>query len=209
MEDKSIDLAPSNQKFFENPTNDNVNDLLLAVDIGLKSGVALYNRQGALVRYEQFYFDRNTLASDAEELVQQWENDINNETDLAMEYDDVGNKPWKITHIAMEGADAKLMNAWADAAPNRSILRVSPEEWRSGLLVAKERKSGPDAKAASRLIARQIVGDFGVMEQHSGKFKTDVAEAVVMGFYVARKLGWITREPAVQRYTNGVIMVPK
>jgi len=48
-----------------------------------------------------------------------------------------------------------------------------------------------------------------MMEQHSGKFKTDVAEAVVMGLYVARKLGWITREPAVRRYTNGAIMVPK
>jgi hypothetical protein len=102
-----------------------------------------------------------------------------------------------------------MLNAWAEAAPNRSILRVSPEEWRSDLLLSKEKSSGVNAKASARLIARQIVGDFGMMEQHSGKFKTDVAEAVVMGLYVARKLGWITREPAVRRYTNGVIIVPK
>ena len=210
MEDKTIDNVPSNQEFFQTSSSssssstkgDSTSELLMAIDIGLKSGVALYNRQGALVRYEQFYFERDTLQRDAQELIQEWERDCNEETT----FDEI---QFKVTHIAMEGADAYMLNAWAEAAPNRSILRVSPEEWRSDLLTAKEKKSGHNAKASSRLIARQIVGDFGMMEQHSGKFKTDVAEAVVMGFYVARKLGWIQREPPVRRYTNGNIVVPR
>ena len=109
----------------------------------------------------------------------------------------------------MEGGDVAILNAWSSAASDVSILRVSPEEWRYELLQPKEKLSGADCKAAARLIARQVVSDFGSMEKHNGKFKTDVAEAVVMGLYVSRKLGWITRTPAIRRYSNGNVVVPR
>jgi hypothetical protein len=204
MKDKTIDkMIPSNANFFET-TEAPVNELLMAVDLGLKSGVSLFNCQGELVRYEQFYFEKETLQKTAQNLIATWEQDVNIETE-----EESTSLPSKVTHIAIEGADGYMLRAWADAAPHQSILRVSPEEWRSDLLLAKESTSGANSKAAARLIARQVVQDFGVMEAHTGKFPTDVAEAVVMGLYVARKLGWITREPAVRRYTNGNIVLPK
>jgi len=166
----------------------------------LRSGVSLFNNKGELLRYEQFLFDRENLQENFEEIIQKWEDGV---------AADDGHNPWKITHIAIEGGDAGLLDTWARAAPSHSILRVSPEEWRSELLNKKESQNGASAKEASRLIARQIVGDFGTMEPHAGKFQTDVAESVCLGLYVARRLGWIEREPAVRRFTNGNIVTPK
>jgi len=58
-------------------------------------------------------------------------------------------------------------------------------------------------------IAIQVVSDFGTMGAHSGTFKTDVAESVLVGFYVACRLGWVTRQPPIRRYSNGGVVLPK
>jgi hypothetical protein len=58
------------------------------------------------------------------------------------------------------------------------------------------------------LIARQLVADYGG-RLHKGKFPTDVAEAVLLGYHVSRRLGWLVRkEPSVRRFTNGSVVVP-
>ena len=213
MNDKKLDklhLSSEEEKFFgqndaeETDSNtleveNDYNQLLMAVDLGLKSGVTLFNDDGNLIRYEQFLFDRDNLQEEFEEIIRKWEDEATCEN----------GEDGKITHIAIEGGDTGLLNTWAEAAPNHSILRVSPEEWRSELLNKKENQSGATAKEASRLIARQIVADLGTMENHTGKFPTDVAESVCLGMYVARRLGWIEREPAVRRFTNGNIVTPK
>jgi Icc-related predicted phosphoesterase len=203
MEDKSIDKLESQAAFFDQSVGQEVNEMLLAVDLGLRSGVSLFNNRGELVRYEQFHFERETLQETAQQLVQEWEEDVNKDMDSS------DPRPWRVTHLAIEGGDPAFRDAWSEATEDVSLLYVSPEEWRGGLLLDKEKTSGKDSKAAARLIARQVVTDFGVMSLHDGKFKTDVAEAVVLGLYVARKLGWITREPAIRRYTNGQVVVPK
>jgi predicted phosphodiesterase len=203
MESKMMEKVLESGDFFgDNSSSEDVNDLLLSVDLGLKSGIALFTNDGSLVRYEQFLFQRETLQADAQKLIKEWEDEANEE--MSGE-----EKQSKITHIAIEGADTLILKYWTEAAPQMSILRVSPEEWRSEMLTNKEKASGSDSKAAARLIARQVVSDFGTMDQHKGKFPTDVAEAVVMGSYVAGKLGWITRNPLVRRYTNGNVVVPK
>lgn len=179
------------------------NELMLAVDLGLKSGAALYNKEGQLLRYEQFLFNKDKIGEEIKTIVQGWESDMqeNEATD--------SEKPWSVTKIAVEGGDVAILHAWESATKDVSITRVSPEEWRFHLLNEKERISGASSKAAARLIARQVVSDFGVMSNHQGKFKTDVAEAVVLGFYVCKQLGWIARDPIVRRYTNGNVVVPR
>ncbi|KAG7344488.1 calcineurin-like phosphoesterase [Nitzschia inconspicua] len=199
MDDMSINQTPIYNEFF-NATNTNVvdgngNHLLMAVDLGLKSGISLFNSQGNLVRYEQFQFHRDTLEQKIPSIIEQWEQQAGD--------------GWKVTHIAIEGGDTALLAMWERVTPDISTLRVRPEEWRSELLTAKENKNGASAKAASRLIARQMVQDFGTMEHHTGKFQTDVAEAVLLGTHVARRLGWIQRDPAVRRYTNGNVVTPR
>lgn len=215
MEDKTIaKKVPSSDKFFrakmEQDANNQIRgeDLLLAVDLGLKSGVALFGSRGKLLRYEQFHFERDSLHDTAQRLLTKWEQEaFQPDGERAQEHI----VPPRVTHVAIEGADGYMLRAWADAATDLSILRVLPEEWRAELLLERERTSGSNAKAASRLIARQVVEDFGVMPRHEGKFPTDVAEAVCLGLYVSSKLGWVDRAggPVIRRYTNGNIIVPK
>ncbi|KAL3904940.1 MAG: hypothetical protein SGILL_009877 [Bacillariaceae sp.] len=202
MDDMSINQAPSYKEFFQSArtesddeADDNGKHLLMAVDLGLKSGVSLFNSDGQLIRYEQFLFNRDTLEEKIPSMLQEWESQAGDD--------------WRVTHLAIEGGDTVLLGMWERATPQLSTLRVGPEEWRAELLTKKENQNGANAKAASRLIARQVVEDFGTMEQHSGKFQTDVAEAVLLGMHVARRLGWIEREPAVRRYSNGNVVTPK
>ena len=196
-------LEPMPTDFKDDQDRDN--ELLLAVDLGLKSGVALYNKQGKLLRYEQHLFNRDKLDDEIKAIVEGWESDIQSSDTMSSSNEE----PWTVTKIALEGGDVAIFNAWDSAAKDISITRVSPEEWRFHLLSEKERISGAASKAAARLIARQVVSDFGIMGNHEGKFKTDVAEAVLLGFYVCKKLGWISRDPIVRRYTNGNVIVPR
>ncbi|CAJ1950814.1 unnamed protein product [Cylindrotheca closterium] len=179
------------------------NELLLAVDLGLKTGFALFNKQGQLLRYEQHLFHKDKLDEEIKTIVDGWESDMQAIEAIGSE------EPLTVTKIAVEGGDIAILNAWESATKDVSITRISPEEWRFHLLSEKERTSGATSKAAARLIARQVVSDFGIMGNHQGKFKTDVAEAVVLGFYVCKKLGWVTRDPVVRRYTNGNVVVPR
>jgi Icc-related predicted phosphoesterase len=242
MHDQAIGRGAfvSQSKFFEAAPlslDEDFREVLLAVDLGLKTGISMFNDRGKLMRYEQFHFETTERLEEAAiEIIQGWEDDANQRLAEAERERDVGvdvdsshvalNSPmasnthapapkWRVTHIAIEGADPGMREAWSNAAQCNgddrpiALLNISPEEWRSHLLTKKERASGFDAKAAARLIARQVVADYGTMQVHQGKFQTDMAESVVMGIYVARKLGWVTREPAVRRYTNNGIVVPK
>jgi hypothetical protein len=208
MEDKIISKrVASNHQFFPRTPQTDSGGMLLAIDLGLKSGVALFSSAGKLLRYEQFLFNKDDIQVRTKSLLKEWEQDARE----AVANGETAPFPTRITHVAIEGADSYLLRAWMDAADDLCILRVSPDEWRAELLLEKERSSGSNAKAASRLIARQVVADFGLMSQHQGKFPTDVAEAVCLGLYVSGKLGWIQRDGGsiVSRYTNGNIIVPR
>mmetsp|Transcript_46493 Transcript_46493/g.140862 ORF Transcript_46493/g.140862 Transcript_46493/m.140862 type:complete len:878 (-) Transcript_46493:1543-4176(-) len=206
---------------FELPAD--VGQLLLAIDLGLRMGASCFDEQGVLLWYEQFqYADEEELRQSAPKLIEKLELNVNeNSTE--------DSKRWLVTHVVVEGGDAILLDAWraavedvADSNPDDSedlltstmrnapfLLNIKAEEWRAELLLPKEKKSTATAKAAARLIARQVVCDCGKKERHIGKFSTDAAEAVAVGFYMARRLGWVTREPAVRRTSNGIVMIPR
>jgi predicted phosphodiesterase len=178
-------------------------DMLLAVDLGLKTGLSLFNDEGKLLRFDNFQFESpQQLLRAAKSVLSTWEEDVK-------ETDDRGRR-WKISKIAIEGGDPPLRDAWHEAADGRcSILHVRPEEWRADLLLTKEKMDGEKAKSASRLIARQIVSDYGDFN-FDGKFQTDMAESILLGLHVARRLGWISpRDPPVRRYSNGKVIVPE
>ena len=91
------------------------------------------------------------------------------------------------------------------------VMVVEPRAWRRALLTPKEQKTGKLAKAAARLIARQVVAECSAQAdaRHEGAFNTDAAEAVLLGFFSVLELGWVQRSPSVRRYQNGDIVVPK
>jgi hypothetical protein len=121
--------------------------VLLSVDLGLRSGFALYNSTGHLISFAHHRFDtlENLKASVLVEL-------------------STLSKLYNLNHFVLEG-DAVYGSIWtsainqfaADNEKNAVIIFIAPAEWRDRLLTRKERKSGKDAKCASRLISRQIM----------------------------------------------------
>ncbi len=195
-----------------NKKDENIQEMLLAIDLGLKSGASLFDDAGRLLKYEQIKFqDSKDLYEQAPNLINSWEREVNDKTSK-----DLSGEPPKLkrlSYLAVEGG-GELFDAWEtclenDTMKNIQLVSVRPEEWRANLLLPKERQSGRTCKEAARLLARQVVADFGSMSQHEGRFKTDAAESVAMGFHMANVLGWIKREPIISRYSNGKIIVPK
>lgn len=120
-----------------------------------------------------------------------------------------------VTHMVLEGQDRKLYHAWKNAIAKIEkeqqvkihVARVVAEDWRRILLTSKERRNAKLAKEAAALIAKQFVKGTP-MAKH--KFTNDVAEAILIGHYAVRVLGWVPatedRQPAVLRYSNGKVM---
>jgi hypothetical protein len=179
--------------------------MLLSVDLGLRTGLSLFNDAGQLVRYEQFQFDSvGELQRRAATLIEEWEQ---NTAD-----GNPGSAQSKVTHVAVEGGDPPLADAWRQAVNGqRALLFVKPDEWRIDLLTSEEMQSGESSKTASRLIARQVVSDYGVSLENDfndDNFQTDMAESILLGLHVARRLGWVKpRDPAIRRAPNGSVIV--
>jgi len=193
-------LNKKDQTFFEQmEPEEDVTKLLMAVDLGLRTGFALFNDRGELVHYENIVYENaESLRDGAETFMREWEDKLSK------------SNPSRITHISIEGADAALRDIWRELCggnAHQKLTFVRPEEWRADLLSSKEKTSGGSSKEAARLVARQVVADCSG-KLHEGKFQTDVAEAVLVGYHVCRRLGWIQREPAVRRYSNGKVIVP-
>ena len=191
--------------------NENEVELLLAIDLGLRCGASLFDDSGKLIRYEQLRFeDIDDLYEKAPVLIESWERDANS---ISLNDIDFNGKKCVISYLAVEGG-GELFDAWdfsLEESDKRDIqlVQVRPEEWRAHLLTDKERASGRSSKEAARLIARQVVSECGTMSAHKGKFRTDAAESVVMGYYLSNRFGWIDRQPIVDRYQNGNIIIPK
>lgn len=209
-EDRQIERRSSNTLQKREKT-ENEQDMLLAVDLGLRCGASLFDDSGRLIRYEQLRFtDTKDLYTQAPLLIESWEREANE--DILTSTTNQPTKRKRLSYLAIEGG-GELYDAWESCLENESMMHmqlvsVRPEEWRAHLLLPKERESSRTCKEAARLLARQVVAQCGNMAKHEGKFKTDAAESVAMGYYMASHLGWIKRNPMVERYTNGKIIVP-
>jgi hypothetical protein len=126
------------------------------------------------------------------------------------------------SHIILEG-DLDLCAAWTSAIEkvhtnNLLIAKIEPHQWRKSVLTAKEMQSGRNAKAAARLISRQIVWKSG-LPLPQGSMNTDAAEAILIGFWAVHHYGLrdgydgnglsrTTPHSLIERYTNGNVVLP-
>ena len=207
MDGQYVFMNQKDPYFFQNKVGEpESRQMLMSVDLGLRTGVSLFDESGRLRRFANFRFESaEELRKMATKLLEEWEIDANKQTDTTKDAA-LEAKKWKVTHIAIEGEDPPLASAWRQAANGqRSILSVKPEEWRADLLTNEEQLSGESSKAASRRLAQQIVteyGDFNTRQQDNGSEfqQTDMAESVLLGLHVSRRLGWTeNRDPAVSR----------
>jgi hypothetical protein len=148
---------------------------LLAVDLGLRTGLALYAESGRLIWYRSKNFgSKDRLRRGA--------------SGVLGEIVDLG---W----LVLEG-DRALAEIWEREAKGRnvSVWRVSAEEWRNKLLYPREQSSGPKAKQSADEMARRIIEWSGAPRPTS--LRHDAAEAIVLGLWGVLHVGWLKRIPS-------------
>ena len=143
---------------------------LLAVDLGLRSGIALFDDQGELLRYRSTNFgSRSRLKKAVYRVIR-----------------DAGPPDYLI----IEGS-RDLGAIWDKAATKQGaqVFDVAPETWRKELLEPHQRRSGAGAKEAADQLAREIIDKTGADAPTS--LRHDAAEAILIGWWGLKKVGWV------------------
>jgi len=149
--------------------------MLLAVDLGLRTGFALYGRDGRLHWYRSQHFGtRSHLRRAAYTML----NDLPD-----------------ITRIIVEGGGV-LINAWQKEADRREIemRQISAETWRAALLFPREQRSGSRAKQRADDLARGVI-DWSDAPRPTS-LRHDAAEAILIGLWGVVEIGWLPKIPA-------------
>lgn len=147
--------------------------VLLAIDLGLGTGIATYGEHGRLLRYRGTRLpDRTRLKRAIPGIVR----------------DLVGEGETVVAMVA-EG-DRRLARFWGREARRREAVLevVAAGDWRPDLLLPRERRSGRKAKAAAGSLARSLLAEADIGGVHS--LRHDAAEAICLGAWAAARRGW-------------------
>lgn len=153
-----------------------MSESLLAIDLGLRTGLALFDGDGRLIWYRsRNYGNRARLRKAAFSVL----NDVNHVQVVAIEGGGDIAIPW-ISEIERRGL---------------KLLQINAERWRSELLLSRHRRPGVDAKKHAIVLARKIIGWSDAKRPTS--LRHDAAEAICIGLWAARQLGWLRRYPDI------------
>ena len=148
---------------------------LLAVDLGIRTGLALFGPDGRLLCYRSRNFGtparlRRGIHGLLGEL-----------PDLA----------W----IVLEGG-GPLGETWEHEAARRRIpvRRIGAEEWRERLLYPREHRDGRRAKRSANELARRVIEWSDAPRPTS--LRHDAAEAILIGLWGILEVGWLDDLPA-------------
>lgn len=147
---------------------------LLAVDLGIRTGLALYGGEGKLV----WYRSRNYGSTDR----------------LRRAINGILKEIPDLEALVIEGGGT-LAVPWEREAERRGILvlKTSAEEWRRRLLLPREQRSGIQAKHSADGAARRVIRWSGAPAPTS--LRHDAAEAILAGLWGVMRLGWLTDPP--------------
>mgnify|MGYP003313472119 CR=1 FL=1 len=148
---------------------------LLAVDLGLRTGLALYGPDGRLVSYRSKHFSSNA------ELRRGAASIIDGHPGLGWSW--------------LEGG-GYLGVIWEKHASFRDIRfnQIQAEDWRRGLMLPRQQRSGDRAKREADGLARKII-DWSGAPKPRGALKHDAAEAILIGLHGALRVGLLERPP--------------
>lgn len=147
---------------------------LLAVDLGLRTGLAVYGADGRLMSFSsQNFGSRERLRRGAESTLRS-----------------VGAVKW----LVVEG-DASLGRIWERAAVRRGAtgLSVNAERWRATLLHPSEQRSGADAKRHADRLAKLVI-DWSDLARPKA-LRHDAAEAILAGLWGCLQVGLLDAPP--------------
>lgn len=149
-------------------------DSLLGVDLGLQTGLALYDEAGRLRWYRSRHFGSSTQLRSATFAI------LNGLPGLR----------W----LVMEGGGG-YGDIWRREAERRAItvLQIDAQAWRTQLLYAREQQSGQDAKKHAGAMARRVIAWSGAARPTA--LRHDTAEAILVGLWGALAVGLLPELP--------------
>lgn len=147
---------------------------LLAIDLGLKAGLALYGDDGRLTWYRSKNFGSaarlkrgvRTIVRDIPDLV------------------------W----LVIEGGGS-LAEIWVREGERQGlcIKQVSAETWRKDLLLPRQQRSSTTAKSSAEEMARRVIAWSAAPRPTS--LRHDAAEAILIGLWGVMSIGWLEGVP--------------
>ena len=149
--------------------------MLLAVDLGLRTGLALFGRDGRLARYRsQNLGTRSRLRRAA--------------ASVLADHDGV-------SRLVLEGG-GDIADLWEKAGERAGaqVRVIDAGTWRRALLLPREQRSGADAKAAADGLARAVI-DWSGAPRPKGALRHDAAEAIAAGLWGVLDAGWLDAVP--------------
>lgn len=149
--------------------------MLLAVDLGLRTGFALYGRDGRLVSYRSQNLGSKARLKRAA-------------GSLLADHRDA-------ERVVLEGG-GDIADLWLRAAERagRDAIRIDAHVWRKKLLLPREQRHGTDAKAAADGLARAVI-EWSGAPRPKGTLRHDAAEAIAIGFWGVLDAGWLEAIP--------------
>ena len=148
---------------------------LLAVDLGVRTGLAFYGADGRLQAYRsQNLGSRARLKRAAHTLLREHP---------------------QLDRLVLEGG-GPLAELWKAAGARRGLrVRVMDAGvWRRGLLLPRDRRTGAGAKEAADGLARRVIAWSGAPNP-KGALKHDAAEAICVGLWACVEAGWLPAVP--------------
>lgn len=145
---------------------------MLAVDLGLRTGLALYSDEPRLIWYRsQNYGSIARLKRAAHSVV-------------------VGVPD--LSCLVIEGG-GELARPWTAQAAKRGVevMTVNAHEWRALLLRRQDQDGTRRAKRSAEILAPRVIESMGGKRPTS--LRHDAAEAILVGLWAMDALGWIER----------------
>lgn len=161
-------------KIADAPLKGQPQEHLLAVDAGLHTGLALYDRNGRLLWYRSHHLaDQQKLKRLITKLLRT--------TPLP-------------THIYLEGG-GPLAALWQRETLklSRVFVQLHADKWRERLFYARQHKNSHMAKQQAREMAARVIRHLG--HKKPTGLRHDTAEAILIGLYGLLDLGWIADWP--------------
>lgn len=147
---------------------------LLAVDAGLRAGLALYGPDGRLLRYRSTNFGAPGRLKRGV-------------------YGVFRDLP-PVGRLVVEGGGT-VADPWIREGQRRElpVRQVHAGIWREALLLPRNRRSGKAAKAEADGLARQVIEWSGAPRPTS--LRHDAAEAILLGLWAVLEEGWLEAPP--------------
>ena len=151
---------------------------LLAVDLGVRTGLALYGFDGRLVWYRsKNYGSAAALRRGIHTLLNELPN---------------------LQHLVLEGG-GNLADIWLTQTERRnlSVQQISADTWRREIFYPREHRNSVTAKQSAGILARRVIDWSNAPRPTS--LRHDAAEAILVGLWGVIKLGWLPQLPTAIR----------